>query len=157
VKSSEQEQLVARIVLELARRLEGKAGAKVGHGRNNQIAGASGFRHQIDVSAETTADLVLYECKYWGRNVGPDAVLVLAARGTDIQAAHPGKNVQLNLVINRSLSGGACQLAAYFGVQQQLMKSAEEFAVDYKGDRHIGLTDVGRGSEAVLKAAEGSD
>jgi len=147
--SNDQERLVAELAERLAGMREGTKNVKVGSGGRNLLIGASGYEHQIDASVETTTDLTLYECKYWARNVGPGAVLELAARGIDIQAAQPSRKVNLNLVVRTALSGGARKLAAHFQIEQLIAKSPSEFSVAYKGDRHIGLTDSGVGGDSV--------
>ncbi len=136
-----QEELVATIVRTMAEAREGKEQAKIGLGSTNRIRGASGFEHQIDVSVQTQEDLFIWECKHWGRNVLPEAVLTLVARGFDIQRAHQERSVKLNIVVNRSLTAGAARLADFFGVKTHVATSPAEFALGYKTNRHIAVHD----------------
>ena len=137
----EQEAFVAAMACNMATAHEGAANVTMRSGRSNRIAGASGFLHQIDVSVHTETDLVLYECKYWGVNVDPEAVLAFAARGGDIQRAHPHYAVSLNVVVSQALSPGAQQLAQAFGIKCFVVKSAAEFRVGYKTDWAAGTVD----------------
>ena len=150
---AQQERFVAAVTKSMAEAHEGPGQTAVRSGTRNRILGASGFRHQVDVSVSTVQDLVLYECKYWGRNVGPDAVLAFAARGLDIQHANPSRKVTLSIVVKQDLTSGARLLAEHFGVCRQIAKSAAEFAVAYKSDNQIGTVDgatLGEHAEARL-------
>lgn len=131
MKSAEQEALVAEIVEALAGRHTQGGCAHVGHGNANKLPGASGFRHQIDVSAMLGGDLALYECKRWGRNVGPSAVLTFAARVIDIRDANPGLQVHPYIVVNRALTKGAKNLAEHFKIDQLAVKSPTELVVSF--------------------------
>ena len=138
---AQQEKFVAAIARKMAEAHEGAGNADVRSGARNRVRGASRFPHQVDVSVATTEDLVLYECKYWGRKVGPDAVLAFAARGIDIQGATPRRRVVLNIVVKDDLTAGAAQLAEYFGVQRRVAKSAAEFALAYKTNWQAGMVE----------------
>ena len=155
MRHPDQEALVATLVADLSARRE-LQGAEVGHGAKNQILGASGYRHQIDISVRAASDLVLYECKYWGRNVGPGAVLALAARGIDIQNSHKELQVDLNIVVSNQLTNGARLIANYFHIEEQVVASLNELSIAYKGDRHIGVQDslkVGDTAECTMRPA----
>src|SRR6266545_4220374 len=122
--SAKQEQLVAAVAKNMAAAHEGVANVEIRRGSKNRIPGASGFRHQIDVSVHTQSDLILYECKYWNANVDADAILAFAARGIDIQRAHPRQLVALNIVVRHDLTRGAKRLAEAFKIQHQVARSA---------------------------------
>ena len=138
---TQQEKFVAAIARKMAEAHEGAGNADVQSGPRNRVRGLSGFPHQVDVSVSTTEDLVLYECKYWGRKVGPDAILAFAARGIDIQGAMPGRRVTLNIVVKDDLTAGAAQLAEFFRVKRQIAKSAAEFTLAYKTNWQAGVVD----------------
>ena len=55
-------------------------------GRSNKWEGVSGFGHQIDVSLESSQEVLLVECKHIQskRNVSPDAFLTMRGRVMDI-------------------------------------------------------------------------
>jgi hypothetical protein len=139
--SAKQEALVAAVAKNMATAHEGEANVDVRRGSKNHIPGASGFRHQIDVSVHTQKDLILYECKYWNANVDAEAILAFAARGIDIQRGHPNQVVCLNIVVRHDLTRGARRLAEAFNIQRQVAKSAAEFSLGYKTDRAAAVVD----------------
>ncbi len=141
MNSKQQEQFVAAMARNMATAHEGAGKVEVRGGPKNLIPGASGFRHQVDVSVHTEKDLILYECKYWGGNVDPEAILALAARGIDIQGAHPNQLVVLNIVVSHDLTSGAQLLAQEFKIGCHVAKSAAEFRVGYKTDWAAGAID----------------
>lgn len=60
--------------------------AAIRHGAKNRIAGASGFKHQIDVSIEIPMKrLWLVECKRYKSKVALKDMLILIARIDDIR------------------------------------------------------------------------
>ncbi len=151
MNSKEQERFVAAMARNMATAHEGAGNVEIRSGAKNLIPGASGFRHQVDVSVHTERDLILYECKYWGGNVDPEAVLALAARGVDIQGAHPNRSVSLNIVVSHDLTVGAQLLAKSFTIRCYVVKSAAQFRVGYKTDwaaaavENIALTESAHG------------
>jgi hypothetical protein len=142
VNSVDQEQLVALLTRKMAEAQEGAANVTVGSGPKNSVVGASGYGHHIDVSVDAPDELALYECKYWGGNVDPEAVLALAARGVDIQQAQTGRRVTLHMVVRRRLSSGAQLLAIHFGIVQHVVESAAEFAIGYKANRQVAAAEA---------------
>ena len=138
-----QETIVATIVKALAEKYGGGAG--VGSGSTNRVAGASGHQHQIDVSVKLDNELMLYECKCWGRvkkrNVNPAAVLAFAARIIDIRDADPTLQVYPYFVVNRALSRGAKLVAQYFKIEALRCKSEAEFNLSFLSSHHVGVSD----------------
>ena len=147
--SAKQEEFVAKVASNMAKAHEGDGNVLVRSGSRNLIRGASGFRHQIDVSVQIPKDLVLYECKHWGANVDPEALLALVARGIDIQRAHPDHHVSLNIVVKNDLTSGAELLAKFFGIRRHLATSPAEFSLGYKTDWQASLV----GGTALNEAA----
>ena len=140
--SAQQEQLVAAVAANMATAHEGEGNAEVRSGSKNLIPGGSGFQHQIDVSAHTATDLILYECKYWDANVDPEAILALVERGADIQRAHPNQVVSLNIVVRHRLSSGAQRLADAFNIRCYVAENAAEFFIGYKTDWARAIADA---------------
>jgi len=146
--SAKQEQLIAAVAKNMATAHEGERNVHVGSGPANLVRGASGFQHQIDVSVHTEKDLIVYECKYWDANVDPEAVLALAARGIDIQRAHPNQIVSLNIVVKHDLTSGAQLLAEAFKIRRYVAKSAAEFTIGYKTNWSAAVVDGATLSES---------
>jgi len=138
----EYEALIARFLTSLFEQVDGLHPDNVGHGRNNHIQGASGYNHQIDVSIQTTSELHVIECKYWRKNVSPDALLTLAARVHDIQALSQTHVVKAALATRRPYSSGVQALAKFFNVTLQVVRSPQEFIVRYKDHIHLGVPDL---------------
>ena len=155
--SAKQEELVASVARNMATAHEGAENVEVRTGSTNLIRGASGFRHQIDVSVHTPNDLILYECKYWDANVDPEAILALAARGIDIQRAHPDHVVSLNMVVRNDLTSGANLLAQFFKVRRHVAKSAAEFSLGYKTDWQAAVVDHATLNESADARSEPID
>jgi len=141
MKPSEYEHLVAHLVAALVKEVDGLAPASVGCGTGNKIPGASGYSHQIDVSFGVHDELHIIECKCWKRLVTPDAVLVLAARVSDIAAGRPSQRVKGVLATTQGCGPGATELAAYFGVTLQNATSPHEFVLTYKDRIGAGATE----------------
>jgi hypothetical protein len=85
MKPEEYETLVASIAESVAQRVEALPEGAVRYGRQNHWLGASGFKHQIDVSIRGQARVLLVECKYWNHRIPVEAVLVLQGRLADIR------------------------------------------------------------------------
>ena len=100
---TEYETLVGELVSEIASSFEDMAGAIAGLGARNKITGASGFKHQIDVSLTVAPWLVLIECKQWRTRVDVEPVLVLASRVADIRATRPEQKIWASLVTQKGL------------------------------------------------------
>lgn len=141
----EQEDVTAAIVQRLVEKYEGEG--EVRSGRTSRLLGSSGYPHQIDVVVDLEDSVVLYECKSWGKPVGPSAVLAFAARVLDIAAVDPEVQVIAAIVTNDHITDGAEKIAAHFGIHLQQVRSAAEFdlAIPRHGDRpghhHAGLKD----------------
>ena len=140
--SEEQEAHVAEIIRGLTRYHAGGQGVAVGHGSTNRVLGASGFRHQIDVTVALGKDLVLYECKRWGKNVDVEAVLTFVGRVIDIREADPGVQVNPYIVVNEDLTKGAKKLAKHFGIEQLVWKSPAEFGLSLWSSHRAGVSDA---------------
>jgi len=95
-----------------------------------QVAGASGFDHQIDVSVLTPTNLAIVECKHWSDPIDAEPVLAFAARLSDIRAANPGLKIHASLVSTKDATRGATKLAEYFGVSLDVVLNECEFAVE---------------------------
>ena len=80
------EKIVAKIAGEIKNFSGNLDNAVIRHGAKNRIAGASGFKHQIDISIEIpTKRLLLVECKRYKSKVALKDMLILVARIDDIQ------------------------------------------------------------------------
>jgi hypothetical protein len=124
---------------------------KIAWGSSNKWVGASGFKHQIDVSFESPQDIVLVECKKWASTVDVPAFLTFFARVLDIKPKHEDKTVHGKIVTNREFDPGVKQLAAYYKIHLDLVRNASEFALHFKDFGVVGVADSGSGINTVAK------
>ena len=129
MKAAEYEQLVSEIAEGICQSAPELHGLVPGSGHKNRISGASGYRHQIDVSLKESARMFLIECKRWKKRIGVAEVLVLAGRASDIQACSTGCSVKAIMVSMCGASEGAWQLAKHFGIDIETAQSASEFGL----------------------------
>lgn len=125
----EYEHLVSEIVNEICAHAPALAGFSASYGKTNKVAGASGYKHQIDVSLTARTHIYLIECKRWNDSIGVAEVMVLAARMKDIADANRTIKAQAILASLKGASRGALKLAAHFGIQLEIVKSASEFGM----------------------------
>ena len=137
MKSDEYENLVKQVVGSLLKAVEGLPDDSVEWGRRNHQTGASGYRHQIDVSVRTVTEIHLIECKYWKRRVTPEALLSFVARVRDTSETNPGRVVKGAVATTRGHSEGVRTLAEYFDVTLQRVASPDDFAILYKSNIHL--------------------
>ena len=86
------------------------------HGLGNKWQGASGYRHQIDVSLEGDKHILLVECKLHGKPLSVETFLTLLARRLDISTGPEvyGREVRAALVSNGGFQRGVITLARYY-------------------------------------------
>jgi len=137
----EYERLVHKLISELTQPAESSCFPEIAGGRQNKIAGASGFPHQIDVSLKTGRTLLLFECKYWGDPVDVEPVLVIASRLVDVRAANPGLEVKAAVVSTKDPTAGAQSLARYFDVRLDVVATPSEYALLIRDRLFLGRTD----------------
>lgn len=127
--SHEYEKLVSSIVRDICNRTKDLQSLDIGSGRKNKISGASGYRHQIDISMQDSNRLFIVECKCWRRPIGVQEVLVLATRCIDISENVKEKTIHKIIVSNKPATAGANKLAEHFGVQLEIANSVSEFGL----------------------------
>jgi hypothetical protein len=130
MRPSDYECLVADTASTVAERSGPLPSDAVKFGKSNCWLGASGFRHQVDVSISLMERLVLIECKYWNRRIPVGVVLALQSRRTDI-AATTKQAVEAAVVSKVGFQAGAKQVAEHFGIQCQIAESAESWVFKY--------------------------
>jgi hypothetical protein len=141
MRASDYERLIQDMISEFSRDFEPPGGLLISGGKNNKVAGASSFPHQIDVSLKTDRVLLLFECKYWAKPVGAEAVLVIASRQQDIHRANPGFKVEAGLVSSKPPTSGAQVLARYFGIHLDVVSTPREYAIRIRERFFIGRSD----------------
>lgn len=146
---SEYERLVQALVSELTAAATRMGTCQVTGGSKNLVLGASGFTHQIDVSVSSPSDLLLSECKYWGRPVDAEAVLVLAARVADVAARLTGVVVRGALVSTKAPTEGARILAAHFNIDLEAVRNPKEYALRVFDHVFIGLHEVAHATDTI--------
>jgi len=134
----EYESLVSSLVTTLVQNTPLR-GHEIGTGRQNRIAGASGYRHQIDLTLRHQHSLFLVETKHWTRSVGVGAILVLASRVEDIRKQLPSTAVQASIVSTKHATRGAKPLAAHFEIKIDVVSSIKEYALQFADQLFIGM------------------
>lgn len=80
----------------------------------NRIEGASGYKHQIDVSVHAPKALILVECKKWNREVEVGHFLIFLGRILDIEQNYGGQfEVHGSIATTKGFQKGVCTLAHY--------------------------------------------
>ena len=150
------ERLVASLLTTLAPNHPGLTSLTIREGSKSRVAGASGYAHQVDVAILSDSDLFLFECKYWKRRIGVHAVLALAARKMDIQAALPQVRVWAGLVSTQEPTRGARKLAEHFAVSLDTVANPSEYSVRMGTFLSVGVVDGATltDSEAVTERPE---
>ncbi|MFZ2223861.1 MAG: restriction endonuclease [Candidatus Deferrimicrobium sp.] len=128
--SAEYEKVVAEIATAVARGAGGLPENATSYGRKNLWRGASGFRHQIDVSIEVEERIHLVECKYWNKPVPIEYVLSFYGRIQDIQPTTK-KPVEGAIVSQKGFQRGAKEVAAHFRIHLDVVESAEVFGYKF--------------------------
>jgi hypothetical protein len=137
----EYESVVSDIVAGICIGVPDLAGMKLGFGRANRLSGASGYKHQIDVSLSGPKEIYLIECKRWKSKIGVAEVMILAARGTDIAQSNDGIIVQAVLASTVGATKGAIKLAKYFRIQLEIVQSAQVFGLRIGKHISVGVAD----------------
>ena len=132
MKPEKYEKVVAAIAESVAQRVEVLPEGTVQSGRQNHWLGASGFKHQIDVSVRGNERVLLVECKYLKRRISVEAVLTLQGRLADIRPTL-GLEVEGAIITKIGFQSGAQRVAQYFAIHCDLIRSAEEFGFKYAG------------------------
>lgn len=131
--STDYEKVVAEIAKSLVRQVEGRDDPPIGWGPTNKIQGASGHKHQIDVSYNDPAgNLFLVECKYWNSLVEAGGVLTFLGRIVDIKKARPSATVLGAMATTIGYQSGALLIANYWRIDPQLVRSPDDFGMKYK-------------------------
>jgi hypothetical protein len=155
VDSDEYEELVSRLASKLQSQMPALAGGAVAFGPTNRIEGASGYLHQIDVSVDTHAVLLLLECKYWQRPVDTVGMLAFCARHVDIKAkVNEQKNVMAALATINGFDPGAEQLAKFFAVELWHVLNENEFVCRVGCAVSVGVVDHLSFSDRVVATVQ---
>jgi hypothetical protein len=150
MKATDYEQLVAELAHKLVSQPNPGELVTVGWGSKNRIVGASGFKHQIDVSVRDPSRMLLIECKYWKDRIDPEACLAFAARVLDIRDVNKGREVTGRIVTTRSVTKGVRQIADYFNLGVDAVSSTQEYVMRIWHYVGIGLTEGARASDAFI-------
>jgi len=129
VRSAEYEHLVSEICRTMCVTSPSINDLEVAWGAKNRLLGASGYKHQIDVSLEGHGRTFVFECKHWKRKIGLEEVLVLASRLADLQAARPESHISAAMVSLQQATRGAQQLARHFGITLDVGTSPSEYGL----------------------------
>ena len=115
--------------------LRNRDASEVRSGFRNHLAGASGVRHQIDVSfldrSTTPHTLVVIECKHLRRPVKLAHVKVVKATVDDLAQRLPEETVKGVLVSLRGAQRGAIDYARHYNIDLQLVSDGSFYHFKY--------------------------
>ena len=131
------EKLVAQLVAGL---LSGTAMSHytIASGAGNKILGASGYKHQIDLSVTDSKTIYFFELKCLQRSIGVEEILVLASRQADILANNPNLQVFSSMVSMRRPSRNVPGLAKQFGIQVEVVQDLTSYGISFSGSHFVG-------------------
>ena len=112
-----------------------------GSGAKNRIQGASGYKHQIDISVGNATDLYLFELKCLQKSIGVQEVMVLAARFADISHAMPACRVHASMVSLKRPSRNVPNLAAHFKIKVEVIEDLLSYGVSFSGHHFVGYVE----------------
>jgi hypothetical protein len=147
MNSTDYEKLVAELAHNLVSKSNSNPLVEIGWGSKNRIAGASGFKHQIDVSVSDPIRTLLIECKYWKRPINAEASLAFAARVIDIGDNDKKREVRGRIVTTYSVTNGVHQIANYFNLGVDRVLSAQEYSMRIWNRVGIGLAEGARAGD----------
>lgn len=125
----EYEKVVAEIIRGILSKGDSLKELPIRYGNKNRLIGASGYKHQIDVSFDPSDKLYIVECKRWKKRIGVAEILVLASRARDIENAYPGKVVTAIIASQVGATKGAMLLAKFFKIEISVAKSEYKFGL----------------------------
>jgi len=120
-----------------------------GSGPRNRMAGASGYKHQIDLSLQSEKALFLLELKYLGKPVGVAELLILASRKADLEARFAPTPVHASLVTTMKPSRNVRPLAAHFGVNIDFVADLSSYALTFDLNRFLGHVESAQAADIV--------
>lgn len=128
------EKVTKEIVKEVKKASPNLQKAVINHGTKNRIEGASGFRHQIDVSIEILGEkLFLVECKRYKSKVTLSDMLVLIARIDDICKKKKIKVIG-TFFTTIGYTKPAKKVGSYYNIELNTVKNIKYFAVQVAGN-----------------------
>lgn len=131
MNSKEYEQLINNISQELTNDTRLRSIGRKQVGRNNLWEGASGFRHQIDVSIDSDSEALLIECKFWKSEVRAIEFLTHLGRLIDIRdnPKNKNRNIRGALVTSKMWQSGVEVLVRYYSEMCSVFVVNEESEV----------------------------
>jgi len=115
ILSDQYEKRVSEIVDKLTADTQLKNG-RINYGRKNYWEGASGHKHQIDVSIHNNERCLLVECKCWKNPISVGYILSLLGRVSDISSNKNYKNIRFKgiVVCPHGLQSGAKKVVDHY-------------------------------------------
>jgi hypothetical protein len=134
-KGTQYEKLVHELVVAITRNTPLNKYV-VNWGSANRISGASGYKHQIDLSLTDGDQLYLLELKCLDKSIGVSAMLLLASRLADIAGCHPSQKVTAMIVSRKRPSRNVKPLARHFGIQVGSIEDLQSYGLSF-ADQHF--------------------
>lgn len=110
----------------------------IGYGPSNRVAGASEYRHQIDLSLEGNGHLHLLELKCLKKSIGVSEILILAARFADISAARADQKTLATIVSLKKPSRNVIPLARHFGISVDVVEDMQSYGLSFATLHFVG-------------------
>lgn len=107
-------------------------------GAKNRILGASGYKHQIDLSLIGEGRVFIFELKCLEKSIGVAEILVLAGRLNDISANFHGHSVNATIVSTKKPSKNVTPLARQFGLQVDIVEDLNSYGLSFANQHFIG-------------------
>ncbi len=136
------EKLTKKIVEEVKKVSPNLQNAVIDHGTTNKIEGASGFKHQIDVSIEIPKEkFILVECKRYKSKVTLPDMLILIARIDDIRKK---KKINVSGIFFTTVgyTKPARKVGSYYNIELNTAKDIKQFAVQVGGNVLVKATPI---------------
>ena len=150
-KGSNYENLVSRLIDGLRSGVD-LSSFEQKSGATNRIKGASGYKHQIDVSLLGPSQLYLFEAKCLERVLGVQEVLVMGARLADISAAFPNHQVHASVISMKHVSKNATPLAKHFRVNIDWISDVRNYGITFARRHLVGWSEtVGIGCKMEIE------
>jgi len=134
-KSDDYEKFIESLIKNI--KDSGRKIEKLYSGRQNYLKGASGQKHQIDVSffdySCSKPTLVLIECKRWERKRIPVSVpKIITYNHNDIKKIYDDYDVKILILSTNDLQRGAKKIVDYEGINFQKVNPEPPYGFSYE-------------------------
>ena len=133
-KSDDYEKFIESLIKNI--KDSGRKIEKLYSGRQNNLKGASGQKHQIDVSffdySFSKQTLVLIECKRWKNTIRVFVPKIITYNCNDIKKIYKDYDIKMLLVSTNDLQRGAKTIVDYEGIKFQKVNPEPPYGFSYE-------------------------